>query len=256
MEKIDYEVNRSDIYVGDVCVIDPTKLQLRPDGLTSFNLCKDLCFDESELKELYDHYENRPFLMGDNHLSYFFGGIYHDNQSIFQRTMLFVLDENKHANDLLYNSPSYPIINISSHDDIYHSKIVLLHYTYWIGKLLEHFGYPDKLQYADIVRIRKHLFSCDYALENCEIFGRQETARDDSGYEIFDSHGRHRTFNIELDDSPLHSSYFSCLCHNKDYFVEDDTREQIGFLQFKGEIVDAFKPGKLEGPVKVLRKQR
>ena len=155
--------------------------------------------------------------------------------------MLFTLDENRHANDLLYNSPHYPIFNISPHEDCLKAPICVGHYTYEMYKLLQYFGYSDEIGYEDVLNIRNTFFSCDYALDNCETFGVRETDPNESSLEIHDSKGNHRTFNEFIENAPFSWRYFHMLIANHDEW------------SFSNHCVrDSFKPCDGEGPIKSL----
>ena len=159
----------------------------------------------------------------------------------FRRSMLFTLDENKHANDLLYNSPHYPILNISPHDDCLKSNICIGHDTYEMYKLLKYFGYPEEIGYEDVLKIRNTFFTCDYVLDHCETYGCKETGIHETSFEIYDSKGKHRTFNDRLDDSLFPYCYFLMLEKLRDYY------------SYHSQCVnDSFKPCEEEGSIKSL----
>lgn len=236
MENRNYVVNRDEIYVGNVCGIDPKKIIIIPDGLFDYSIIDFGIVTEEEIKK---DLEGRLYLFKRNidQLDYGFAGL---RPKSFTRTMLFVLDENNHANDLLYNSPHYPIFNISPNKDCLNSSICILHDTYQIGKVLKYFGYSDKLIYDDILKIRKELFNCDFVLDNCELFGRYETDPHESSYEVYDSKDNHRTFNEIKEDSVLSSRYFDCFVSNRDQ------------TDINGNVIDMFAPNSKEGKIKNL----
>lgn len=247
MENIYYTVNRDDIYVGNVCGIKPEKILVHPDGMFDYDALDLGLVTEEAVKKTF---EGRPYLFKRDTEQLDYGYATFCPDVLFQRTMLFVLDENSHANDLLYDSPHYPIFNISPNNDCLNSQISLLHYTYQLGKVLQYFGYPEQLNYEDILNIRKHLFSSDFVLDNCELFGRYETEPNESSYEVYDSKGNHRAFNREKEDSILSSEYFDCIIFNRDRF----TIETIINGKAVGTVEDAFLPNEKERNVKVLRK--
>ena len=97
------------------------------------------------------------------------------------RSILFVLDEKRRANDLLYHSPLYPIKNITDNsttiDDTYSG--IYVKGAYNLEQLLNYFNYPEELSYSDIVRIRKSFFNKRFAWDNCELFGYKEIMAED-----------------------------------------------------------------------------
>ena len=250
MENINYVVNRDDIYVGDVCGIEPEKIEIWKEGMFDFSTIDFGLATEESVKKAF---EGRLYLFkrDTEQLDYGFAG--GGPSVLFKRTMLFVLDENNHANDLLYDSPHYPIFNISPNKDCLNSSICVLHNTYQLGKVLSYFGYPEQLSYEDIVRIRKHLFNCDFVLDNCELFGRYETDPHDTSYEVYDSKGNHRTFNLIKEDSPLSHKYFDCIICNKDQW---EKLIQIAgqSSEWTGVVEDAFLPNEREGKIRSLHK--
>ena len=251
MESKDYVVNRDDIYVGDVCGINPEKIVIYPDGIFDYSL---LDFGFTTEEKLKKDLEGRLYLFkrDNEQLDYGWGG--NQPSTSFTRTMLFVLDENNRANDLLYNSPHYPIFNISPNIDCLNSPICILHNTYQLASVLRYFGYRDKLTYDDIIQIRKELFSCDFVLNNCELFGRYETDPHESSYEVHDSKGNHRTFNLIKDDSILSSRYFDCFICNKDQFIIEGIRYSGQSKEYIGVVKDMFLPDKNEEKIKSLHK--
>ena len=64
------------------------------------------------------------------------------------RSMLFVPTEEKLSNDLLYQSPSYPILNITDDDTCLHLKeSVVIKDACNLSALLTYFGYKKELSY-------------------------------------------------------------------------------------------------------------
>ena len=250
MENRNYTVNRDDIYVGNVCGIVPERIVIHPDGMFDFAVIDlGVVTEEKVRKDL----EGRPYLFKRDVAQLDYGYASGSIGALFQRTMLFILDENNHANDLLYDSPHYPIFNISPNEDCLNSTICVLHRTYQIGKILSYFGYPEQLNYKDIVRIRKHLFNCDFVLDNCELFGRYETDPHETSYEDYDSKGNHRTFNLVKEDSPLSHRYFDCIICNRDQFHREELI-QTDPKKYTGVVEDAFLPNQREGKIRSLHK--
>lgn len=217
MKTRNYTVNRDEIYVGLVSLTQKDKIIIYNDGLydTSFST-------HEEIQRMFD---NRKFLLGKrNQLCY-------DGPTEFLRSMLFVLDNENCASDLLYNSPHYPIFNISNNDICINSSISIKNHCYQIGKVLKYFGYKDELVYEDIVRIKDFFFG-DFILDNCELFGRYETTPNGTSYETYDSFGNHRTFNKNKKDSIFPECYFEAFWETRKKFI----------------------PNELEGPIKILKR--
>lgn len=225
METFDYVVKRDDIYVGCVSPIKKEKIKIHPEGIYDLELSTE--------ENIYQGFDNCKFLIEGKSKILYGNGCEYD---IFKRSMLFVLDENKCANDLLYNSPHYPIFNISSDEECLNATIGISTYVYQMGKFLKFFGYQEELMYEDIVEIKNRFFG-DFMIDNCELLGRYETERESSGYETFDAYGNHRTFNLRKRDSVLPICYLYMLWNTRSYSGDD-----------------MFIPHELEGPIKSLKR--
>jgi len=251
MEDRNYRVNIKDIYVGDVIGIEyPEDLQVEK-HLKSRNFPVEGMQKKFVLVNDNRNYLIKAMKLDDESIDeyslidYCFGEAYYSGCYKFRRSMLFTLDENKHANDLLYTSPHYPIFNISPHDDCLKSEICIGRYTYEMYNLLKYFEYPNEIGYEDVLRIRNTFFSCDYVLDNCEIFGYKDGGTSiKKGHDSqanYDSKGIGRYIFDFKEDSPLSYMYFRMLCSNKDEY-----------LFYKHSIRDKFKPCEEEGPIKSL----
>ncbi len=102
-------------------------------------------------------------------------------QFIPYRSILFSLNENKQADDLLYQSPNYPALNLSSNEDCLNSKI-LIQEGYNLEALLTFFHFPDILTLSEITALRKHFFEGTWGFRNCHLFGYQEILPEDWTY--------------------------------------------------------------------------
>ncbi len=181
------------------------------------------------------------------------------------RSMLFVPTEEKLSNDLLYQSPSYPILNITDDDTCLHLKeSVVIKDACNLSALLTYFGYKKELSYEDILKIRKTFFTGKFAMDNCELFGWKEITAEDvkfyaHGKEITDpkelakqrrkfriqKQQGHRSFTCNgTSESILPSEYFDVLDRRGDNTLMD------AITWHKN--IDAFAPHKEEGPVKKL----
>ena len=228
MKDCNYVVNREDIYVGILSGTIPKKIEVFPNGMYA-NLLK---LNE---EQIYTSFDDRRYLLDHKtHLCYENGcGWYMDGE--FRRNMLFILDSDKLANDLLYDSPHYPVFNITEHEKCLTAPISFKNNVYQMKRLLEYFKYPEKLTYDNILQIKKQFFG-DFILDNCELFGFYETNSDETGREMYDLFGNHRTFNNDIkENAVLPRCYFINLatlrCRTKDWFI----------------------PNELEGPIKSLK---
>ena len=233
MENSNYRVKIKDIYVGKVQDINTSEIKISHDRLYS-----SLLDDEDDLKWVL---QNKSFLFKKS--SDF---IYYGDHSIypctFTRSMLFTTDENNHANDLLYNSPHYPIFDISQNVDIFNTKICIGHCTFELYEVLKLLGYPDEIGYNEVLKIRNSLFNCDYVMHNCQKLGIIETPPERTAYDGFDSSGRYMTFNDEIEGFPLYRSHFDGIMLCKDIYVPGEG------------VIDSFKPNEKEGLILTLKK--
>lgn len=142
------------------------------------------------------------------------------------RSILFVPNENRLTNDLLYLSPEYPIAHISD-ELIVDSQDIIVNDAQNLAILLEYFGYGSNLSYEDIMKIRRVLFSGHFAQDNCELFGYRKT----------DEHG---IYDI-IGNEELPQEFFYLL-------------DKFGGNTLFGQEnrFDAFKPAKGEGRIRRL----
>ena len=122
MENKNYKVNIKDIYIGDVRDLgnNRDRILIRENEFYCYK------YLDEEGKRLIRQ-EGKSFLLDNPKNQLKFDekcGLFQSDET-FLRTMLFTLDENNHANDLLYNSPHYPIFNISSNEDCLNASIGL-----------------------------------------------------------------------------------------------------------------------------------
>lgn len=231
MKNCDFIVKRDDIYVGIVSDTEKEKIEIFADGIYDFGL--------TDAFYMYHNFDNRKYLLEDKpQLCYGNGSRYEVNNF---RSMLFVLDENNCADDLLYNSPHYPIFNISENDLCLSSLLSIKHDAYNLGRLLQYFNYPMYLNYKDIVEIKLRFFG-EFLLENSRIFGVYETDSDQTCVETYDCKGKHRTFNQWERNGSLPSCYFIALYNTRSKFDCNI-----------GKVRDAFIPDSREGLIKSLK---
>ncbi len=229
MENKKYKVNRDNIYVGEVVRTDRI---YRYEGDTDF-------------------FRTKPGQL--------------DTESWFSyRSMLFIPNEEKLSNDLLYQSPSYPILNITDDETCLSlgEKSIVIKDACNLAALLEYFGYSKDLTFEDIMRIRKTFFTGRFAMDNCELFGWKESKPEDytyykNGVEVTDpkelkrriaqerrsQQAGHRSFT-GVSESVLPREYWDVL----DKMGDNNLMHAIEWH----EKMNAFAPHKQEGPVKKL----
>lgn len=201
MKSINYEINRDDVYVGVVSKIEQGKIAYYEDGYIEFDT------DYNTLDSYRMTYSNQLYLLEKTPHLLYNGGWNFEN--ITSRSSLFILDKNGCANDLLYDSRHYPIFNISP-DELCYAAPICITNAYNMGLLLAYFKYPQYLKYKDITRIRDTFFG-DFVMDNCELLGRVETDPKETGLEMHDRFGNHRTFNTLKEDSVFPDTYFEML---------------------------------------------
>lgn len=229
MENRKYKVSRDNIYVGEV---------VRTDRIYRYD-------------EDTDFFRTKPGQLD-------IGGWFS------YRSMLFVPNEEKLSNDLLYQSPSYPILNITDDETCLGlgENSIIIKDACNLALLLEYFGYNKDLTFEDITRIRKTFFTGRFAKDNCELFGWKESKPEDftyykNGVKVTDpkelkrriaqerrsQQAGHRVFS-GVYKSVLPSEYWDVL----DKMGDNDLRHAIKWH----EKMNAFKPSKEEGQVKKL----
>lgn len=181
------------------------------------------------------------------------------------RNILFSLNENMEAYDVLYETPCYPIVNITDDSVCLDSKLVVKD-AICLGELLKYFGYPDTLTVEDIYKIRSTFFTGEFCLNNASLFGYQELTAEDMTY--YDGNKQIVTDPVLLEErrerfrkmqssghrmvkyvgnEVLSSEYFNSLDKKKDYDIYE-------YLCGYVETIDSFAPIKKEGHKRVLRK--
>lgn len=186
---------------------------------------------------------------------------------ISYRSILFIPDENKLSNDLLYKSPSYPILNITDDEECLklNGDIKVIKYAYNLSSLLQYFGYEKELTFDDIMKIRKTFFTGKFAKDHCELFGYKETKPEEyeyykNGFKITNPVElklyimkekilqlmEHKSFSSGV-GSVLPSEYWNILDCLGDNSLTD-------VLSGKNKRMNAFVPHKEEGPIKKLTK--
>ena len=92
-----------------------------------------------------------------------------------------VINEDKLSNDLLYQSPNYPILNVTDDETCLNlgDNSIVIKDACNLAALLEYFGYKKDLTFEDIMKIRKTFFTGRFAKDNCQLFGWKETMAED-----------------------------------------------------------------------------
>lgn len=176
-------------------------------------------------------------------------------------SVLFVPDENKRMNDLLYDSPAYKILNISSDNSIITSpNEIIVGYPHNISSLLAYLGYGEELTYGDILKIRKVIFGTEFYAQFCELFGFRETYSTEVQYyendklveDPLEIEKKMKEFDKRramgerafggVYPSPLDSHYFDIIEEHSD---DKNVLCQLGFVSF-AKTRDAFAPNKKE----------
>lgn len=233
MKKLNYKVYRDSIFVGQVV---STNRVMRYEGNTNFFNVKP-----GQLKT----------------------GNYH-----IYRSILFVPNEKNFSTDLLYNSPSYPILNITDDETCLNlkSNSIVISDSYNLNELLKYFGYSDELSFEDIVKIRKTFFDGKFVFDNCELFGKRELKPDDY---IYYRNGIEITNSIVLKALIFERMLIQKLFNNKKFSGISEhslPREYWDILRVMGnnslrdvyygfaKRIDSFIPDKHEGKIKKLSK--
>lgn len=242
-------INRDSIYIGQIAKIYGVKEHNKE------NLCKYVL--QIEEGDLY-------------YLSF-----------VPYRSILFTLDENRFSTDLLYDSPKYPILNITDKgyfDELRKDKgnnhgMVVVKDSYNLDELLKRFNFDDELSLEDIIRIRQKIFNSKFLYDNCKEFGlrRSLPPSNVTHISIVDMPKTHYPTLIRNKLIYLFAKMFrqegfemdTCQSYAKNFYMlkywyairnlGDD--ELLDFFSKGFDInLDAFKPAKIEGPIKKLIK--
>lgn len=159
------------------------------------------------------------------------------------RSVMFIKDEKDYALDLLYNSKSYPILNITD-NNICMTSDILIADSVFLGQILEKLGYGELMSLEEIGEVRKKLFSKDFIEKNCEMFGYEklsskEARKPRETYELRVSVGQnsYRCNPLIEDALPgIYMPYIKRLCDNNIKDALDRMKFTMTFKQ------DAFKP--------------
>lgn len=115
------------------------------------------------------------------------------------RSMLFVLDEDGSANDLLYTTEQYPVLNETESNIVKwlakhtgeKKPLFVVDQAYNIGELLKYYGFAEKMSITDVIRVRNFLFAKKFMENHCEDFGFRLTelgfVSDDTKCQFFEA---------------------------------------------------------------------
>ena len=177
------------------------------------------------------------------------------------RSILFTIDDDGLSNDLIYDSPKYAVLNYTD-NDIYWSnmlkdtkhrdfdlKIVVIN-TLNIGILLKKLGFSEQLTKSDIDYIKRVVFNKKILEDKCYQFGLVPTnSKKTIGWYDKDQHKE----RYEMGPTKL---YYDMKPYREaiDKYGSD---KKITVLKkgFKVNL-DAFKPSRKEGKVKIKKINR
>lgn len=164
------------------------------------------------------------------------------------RSILFVPNEERLSNDLLYRSPNYPILNVTDDDTCLSlgEKSIVIKDACNLAALLEYFKYSKDLTYQDIIRIKKTFLNGSFAMDNCELFGYKETKPEDyiyceNGVEITDIKELKRRISQQKQTGSRSFSGISESILPEEYWDV-----------LNNHTIDSFNPHKQEGAIRKL----
>ena len=180
------------------------------------------------------------------------------------RNILFSLDDDM-ATDVLFESPQYPVVNITN-PTRYIDRGIVVKDAICLDELLKYFGYPEELTEENIKKIRQTFFTGDFCLNNAKLFGYQEVNAEDITF--YDENKQVITDPVLLEEKRatyrklqemghrmvkhigngvLSSDYFNILDRKADNSIYD-------FVEGYVEHIDSFLPTTKEGHKRVLKK--
>lgn len=155
------------------------------------------------------------------------------------RNSFFTINDELMADDLLYDSPNYPILNISNPDSYLNADPIIIK-AYNIERLLEFFGFDSFLNHEDIVNICRSYFNGYFPKDNALLFGYRELFIDDG------KRDNPRTF-INVEEGMLPNELWDVLNQMCDNSIDD-------YYNGFSTKLNAFSPHALEKNVKSLVK--
>ena len=176
------------------------------------------------------------------------------------KSMLFVPNENKLSNDLLYNTSNYPILNVTDDETCLNlgRASIIVNEAYNLAVLLEYFGYKKNLTYEDIMKIRKTFFTGRFGKDNSKLFGMEEFIPSRFMQNITDPDKRYELYkkSIRLGSERHFGSIPTNELPRELMNILDNRRNNSLIDRICGfdEKINAFTPHQEEGPVKRLKK--
>ncbi len=174
--------------------------------------------------------------------------------SILLRSMLFTIDKNGLAHDLLYESPRYPVMDWANPDSVnaknHNNNGIIIQNLCHLDPLLKYYQYSQLLKYPNIEEIRRKFFNGHFALKHYDLFGYKRIknpirAKIDALKTFDDDSVIRKCFVIDEEASYiLPPEYLELL---------DDYGNLSPIKSFvSGRPMHAFTPSDLEGKIKKL----
>lgn len=162
--------------------------------------------------------------------------------SNFERNIIFSIDQNNCANDLLFTSPSYPIITPNNMGNI--NKPIIICNAFNMKLILEYLRFPEMLGKKDIIKIVEiFMKSNTFVVENHQLFGLTEndllieklsTIIDDdthdSKVEVIEEETQET-----IDENPFSKRTFGILYNASSSYIEPSSKEKK-YHHFKAKI--------------------
>ena len=173
------------------------------------------------------------------------------------RSMLFV----HMTNDLLYRSPSYPILNMSDNSHFSTQEKfngIIVKDAYPLAELLEAYEFDDLLTYDDVVDIRKTFFARNIASRHPELFGWKELTEKNINFPSYMTREEIKRAKQKLRQDRAEGGKTFCVDPESDidpmYWKIADDRADQGLIDviLTGQRINEFKPHKEEGNIKKL----
>lgn len=218
MKDLKYKVCRENIYVGEVI----------------------------KLSSGIDRHE------GDSNFFYTKPGQLYPTGFYSFRSMLFTPNESKYSEDLLYNSPNYPVLNVTDDKTCLKLNIndIVVAHAYNLESLLKYFGYEEELTIEDIIKIRKTFFTGRFGMDNSRLFGMREFIPYNFHPEIEDLEEREELYKktVNLSSERQFGSISTSVLSRELMDILDDRGRDTNLFS------DCFKPNKEENNVKKLKR--
>lgn len=215
MKNSNYEVDRDNIYVGQVVKIKNLKV-----------------FDN------VSNYKKYVLINKENNYEPL-------------RSILFTKSEDKKASDLLYDTSDYPALGISNLKDVKCGDFVI-NDVYNLAFLLEFYGFKEELNFNDVRNIKSRFFNKRFISNNSKLFGFKECESEIS--DIFVKKVYSDEFPMTFINGRAFMRYGECYLPEIYFHVINKlgNNSLMDVILKKEKCVDAFKPSKEEGNVRRL----